>query len=132
MTRINVVPPSELIREHLIAEYRELPRMFDMIHKNAGTYRKDIPSEYTLGTGHMKFFLDKAVFLVKRQRSLIEEMQRRGYKPNFTDPEKFLDGLPKRLLQDWTPTEKAMRINRERIADRIASPVSTHNKESKK
>ena len=28
MTRINVVPPRLLLDEHLLAEYRELPRVF--------------------------------------------------------------------------------------------------------
>ncbi|MBP7000765.1 pyrimidine dimer DNA glycosylase/endonuclease V [Amaricoccus sp.] len=31
MTRINVVPPEELSRAHLVAEYRELPRVFGMV-----------------------------------------------------------------------------------------------------
>jgi deoxyribonuclease (pyrimidine dimer) len=35
MTRINVVPPRELTRQHLIAEYRELPRVFGLVKKAA-------------------------------------------------------------------------------------------------
>lgn len=33
MTRINVVPVSELVDKHLVAEYRELPRIYKAAQK---------------------------------------------------------------------------------------------------
>lgn len=54
MTRINCVPVEELTDKHLLAEYRELPRIF-----NLARAVEDAPTEYVLGTGHMKFFYDK-------------------------------------------------------------------------
>lgn len=81
MTRINCIKPSELVRQHLISEYRELPRVFSLVRKaqDKGLQPSDIkaPRRYTLGTGHVKFFYDKLGYLVKRQQALIDEMQRR-------------------------------------------------------
>ena len=33
MTRINLLPPSQLADQHLIAEWRELPRIFGLVKK---------------------------------------------------------------------------------------------------
>lgn len=35
MTRINLIPPAQLSDQHLLAEYRELPRIFTMAHEAA-------------------------------------------------------------------------------------------------
>lgn len=124
MTRINCVPPSELTREHLIAEYRELPRVFGMVY---GAVERgatdptimDIPPTYRMGKGHMKFFADKLGYLVKRQKALIAEMRSRGYDPRFPDPEKLLVDIPEVFHGDWEPDEEALRISRARIAERL-------------
>lgn len=121
MTRINVVPPSELSRQHLVAEYREITRLPGNL--NAWINRKskpakfsDIPAEYKLGTGHVTFFYDKFKYLQSRFESLIEEMLSRGYNPNFTDSSIFkVDNL---YYNDYTPTIEAMEINRARIKER--------------
>lgn len=125
MTRINCVPPEELTREHLVAEYRELPRVFGM---TLGMIERGvnhptlaaIPPTYRMGTGHMAFFTNKLGYLVKRQKALVAEMQRRGYTPNFTDPESLLNGIPEIWHGDWEPDAEALRISRARIAERLA------------
>lgn len=124
MTRINCVPPEELTREHLIAEYRELPRVFGMV---AGMVERgttdpslaDIPPTYRMGTGHMKFFTDKLGYLVKRQKALIAEMRSRGYDPRFPEPEKLLVDIPQAFHGDWVPDDAALAISRARIAERL-------------
>lgn len=50
MTRINVVPVFELSDQHLMAEYRELPRV---IKQKINT--TDAPRLYKLGLGHVKW-----------------------------------------------------------------------------
>jgi deoxyribonuclease (pyrimidine dimer) len=121
MTRINCVPVQELSDPHLLAEYRELPRIFTKARwPNAG---EKWQHSYTLGTGHMKFFYNKLGFLYKRQVELVEELKLRGFKPTF-EPANLLvehDDKPKNLWQDWTPTEEALAINRARIAERNAN-----------
>ena len=126
MTRINCVPVEELTREHLVAEYRELPRIFKLIR--AAEARGEAPTdgrnprEYVLGTGHVRFFYDKVPWLFDRQRRLVAEMRRRGYQPQFdASPEELLpDGCEIGRWNDWEPDERALALNRSRIADRLA------------
>lgn len=77
----------------------------------------EIPSSYTLGTGHVKFFYSKMAFLEKRFEALVNEMLRRGYNPTFRDSSIFkVDDT--RFYNDYTPTQEALEINRQRIAER--------------
>lgn len=119
MTRINVVPVSELSNLHLLAEYRELPRIFGLARKafNSGKL-KAIPDTYRMGTGHVTFFYDKLLYCFKRQQALVAELERRGYRLTHNKPETLLDGAPIQLMNDYNPTESALAINRQRIADR--------------
>ncbi len=123
MTRVNCVPPEELTRAHLVAEYRELPRVFGMVRAMIARgvvdpARAGIPPSYRMGAGHMTFFCDKLGYLVRRQAALIAEMQRRGYAPAFTDPESLLAGIPAAWHGDWAPDAEALAISRARIAER--------------
>jgi|SRR5210317_1545760 len=77
MTRINLVCPSELTDKHLMAEYRELPRIFTYVNKHG--VPNDIPERYTLGKGHVKFFCDKLDWLYSRYRSIFCELINRGF-----------------------------------------------------
>lgn len=61
MTRINLVDPAELSTKHLVAEYREIMRLpgnlaTSLNRKGKKFDLKEIPEQYTLGTGHVKFF----------------------------------------------------------------------------
>lgn len=126
MTRINVVEPSELSREHLIAEYRELPRIFNnvrhAIYKGKTPVDYNEPNEYVLGTGHMKFFYTRLGFLKKRQESLIVEMHKRGYHTTFSQVD--INDIPDVWKNDWIPDEKAVELNRKRIKDRTENSSS--------
>lgn len=119
MTRINVIAPSLLSGPHLVAEYRELPRVFTLAlaawHK--GTV-DNCPDKYTLGVGHVRFFYPRQAYLVGRQLRIIKEMRRRGYKPQHTDLSSFIESCPDELYGDWTPTREARRINIARLVER--------------
>lgn len=122
MTRINVVEASELENMHLMAEYRELPRVFKLATQFKSSNKKeDFPLEYTLGKGHVKFFYNKLLWLFNRQKSLIEELIKRGYRISFTTPEELIKDVPKEYLNDYVVTDSALKINRERISERIKS-----------
>lgn len=121
MTRINVVPVEELTDKHLVAEYRELPRIYKAAVKFFNRNDKSqIPDKYKLGSGHVKFFYKKLTFINKRHNMLIDEMKRRGFKPTFDGviPD-ICKVLPQEFWEDYTPTEEALKINRERIERRI-------------
>jgi len=122
MTRINVVPPSELSGKHLIAEYHELPRVVGLVKKRVmkGIKASDrstprVPS-YTLGKGHVIFFYHRLGYIEKRFARIVNEMELRGYRPRY----KYLptDGIPLTWFGDYTPTPEALSINRQRLAER--------------
>jgi deoxyribonuclease (pyrimidine dimer) len=123
MTRINCIPPAELTSRHLVAEYRELPRIFALVR--AAIARGETPDDprnppdYRLGTGHVRFFYCRLGYLAKRQAALVGEMQSRGFKPTFTDPSGLLLGIPAVWCGDWEPSEAAISANRARIAERL-------------
>lgn len=86
MTRINVgIAPEELCDRHLLAEYRELPRMVPHAHfrlkRFAGTGAR--PALPTLNTGHMAYFLPYGPWLQARFLALVSEMRFRGFNPTL-------------------------------------------------
>lgn len=117
MTRINsAIPVGNLTDEHLLAEHREIKRL----PKAVEIYRGGIiPEEFTLGTGHMKFFYDKQKFIADRYKSIHEECVRRGF--SVTDFSENWSVVPQRLMGDHIPTESEREILIERITERIKS-----------
>lgn len=117
MTRINCVPVEELSRQHLLAEWRELPRVFKLAANAYASGKKIIaPETYTLGEGHVKFFYKRLGFISERFYQLRNEMLRRGYEPSFAAVPFF--NVPEGWFIGWKPDEKALEINRARIAER--------------
>lgn len=125
MTRINLVPPSELSDNHLKAEIWELPRLFPLIGNSLGKTDLEIPDTYRLGKGHMKFFYDKLEFLHKRYEMICVEAINRGIKietdpmidPAFFDRSNYGPEFHYRW-NDYEPTEEALALNRSRLAER--------------
>ena len=125
MTRINLVPPVDLMDQHLIREYGELPRIFGNVMKAVEAKKRlhnfKIPPDYVLGTGHMTFFYNKLLFLEKRFASIVAEMHNRGFRTTYTTlkPE-FRETIPAEWWGDYTPTEKGIELSKTRIAQKIA------------
>ena len=92
MTRINIgVNVKCLTDEHLLAEHREIKRIPYCLDKaiKSGSINK-IPDKFTLGKGHVLFFLDKMKYTLKRYVEIYDEAIRRGfdvqcYKDNWKD-----------------------------------------------
>lgn len=110
MTRINVIPPAELTDQHLLAEYRELPRIFALA-------RPDVPAppRYILGAGHVRFFYTRTGYLSRRQAALIAECQARGFAVQHTSAPPPVPGCD----ADWFPTAADRRVNLERLHVRL-------------
>jgi hypothetical protein len=123
MTRINTIPVKELTRMHLQGELKEITRVFGLVRKaqqrGKNKWNYGIPKEYTMGTGHVKFFADKLLYILNRYHELVDEMRARGYKPNPIPDEDLLEGIDKSWMGDYTPTEDAIKINRARIEERL-------------
>lgn len=120
MTRVNLVPPAELHTKHLVAELHEITRVPTLARKaQRELHKKSIPSEYTLGTGHVTFFYPRLGFIADRYEQLCNEMTARGFKCNHIPRSELLKDIDVRLHQSYNPTEEALKINRERIAERM-------------
>ena len=126
MTRINLVPPQELMDQHLFAEFREIKMVPKSLARSIAArgvqgVLKHIPPAFTLNTGHVSFFYDKGAYLVERYALLRQELERRGI--NF-NRESELDPDGTMLAAPWcghyTATPEALHIIRTRIAEKIA------------
>lgn len=121
MTRINVIPVQELHPKHLVAEYREIVRVFALVRKRTmlNYDLNDISNEYVLGTGHVKFFFNKLGYILNRYKELTTEMFRRGYNANPITESALTDGIDTMFFGNYIPTQRAIDINRRRILDRM-------------
>lgn len=125
MTRINsAINPKNLTDQHLIAELRELPRIFTAVYKrlDQSVGFKDIPKEFTLGRGHMKFFYNKLLFLYRRHYSLINEYNNRfeNKRWHYYIDNNWRDELfTKNLLKSYRVKEQEKQLLIDRISTRI-------------
>ena len=123
MTRINLVDPSELSDQHLVAEYREIFMVGSSLQrslksKNWEKTLANIPKKYTLNKGHVTFFYNKGKYLYKRYELLIKEMKNRGMNPD--SERKFkTEQWPDELFNDWEPELDDYKVIRARIKEKI-------------
>jgi deoxyribonuclease (pyrimidine dimer) len=123
MTRINIIDPTELTDQHLIAEYREIlmvgGSLKRTLNSKSGFQQSRVSERYTLNRGHVYFFYDKGRYLHKRYLHLIYEMRFRGFNPDMGrrfPTEMFVDN---NLYNDWSPSIEDYKIIRERIQQKI-------------
>ena len=103
----------------MIAEWRELPRVFGLVKKKLDEGQPIIISKnYTMGTGHVRFFYDKLLFLQKRHQALVKEAQKRGFKITLTE-KISLKSFPKEYCQDFIPSEQDLEISQQRILEKL-------------
>lgn len=115
MTRINVgIDPKELPNKLLLAEHREITRIPNAIKTNRAKI-VDIPKEFTLGSGHVKFFYTKLIYLKKRYEALYQECVDRSF--NVKDKSDSFNGLPQEVMFDYQPMQR----DRELLIERITS-----------
>lgn len=109
MTRINVIPVEELADQHLMAEYRELPRVF-----NQKVDTTNAPTCYKLGKGHVKWAKLHIKYLHDRYYKIVKEMRYRGFRTAFTD----ISHIDVNYGKNYIPTIYDILINRERISEK--------------
>jgi deoxyribonuclease (pyrimidine dimer) len=129
MTRINSnVDPKQLMDQHLMAEYRELPMVLASLRRSLKTQSerevlKKIPPRFTLNKGHVLFFYNKLTFLRNRYDRLVNELHNRGYN---LDQGRVLDlnGIPSTFFNDWSATPADDAVLEQRIKEKIAMKPS--------
>lgn len=126
MTRINLIHTRAMTTPHLLAEYRELPRVFGLIDKwiERGCPLDGIPLNYTMGKGHVKFFYRRATFLAMRFDLIVEELGKRGIRPQYTTQWHRVKAIEGRgqIQNLWAPTHGDIFISQARITERLANP----------
>lgn len=118
MTRVNTIDPKHLTDQHLLAEYRELPRIASHFSHNPHV---SIPEKYKLGTGHIKFFYDKAHYLIQRHVAIMNELVVRRFNLTKSAPFDFapMFEIANIRQQGWKPEIRDHRICIQRIMERI-------------
>lgn len=127
MTRINAnIQPVDLIDQHLIAEYREIIRIPNVINKK-GYVIKAYPQSFRLSTGHVLYFYNKIKFLHKRFLALKAEMNNRKINNNIDDSP-FLPFINNTQLYNDIHDHELIEGNK-LIVERILSNMSTMKRE---
>ena len=113
MTRINTIDPVDLLDQHLMAEYRELPRAVN----KANPDHAKIPPSYRMGKGHVLFFYNKTTWLVERHQAIVAELLERGYNLSHTGSLVAVESFP------WSPCTCDHEVNLERLQERLSDKV---------
>lgn len=123
MSRINVgINPKNLTDQHLLAEHREIKRICSLFSNKKKPY--SIPNQFSLGTGHMLFFLDKGTYTLNRYKSLHQECLRRGFNvEDYSSSWRCYENTISYYKKDWIATEKDAYAIIERITTRINESV---------
>jgi len=120
--RINVVNPKYLTDNHLIAEYRETKMSTYYYVRSSksknGIDKSRISERYTLNGGHAYMWFNKFGYIDKRFKAIVGEMRNRGFQTNFTELN-YTD-IPEDAFGDFEPTQSDIRVNLDRILERVA------------
>lgn len=124
MTRINLIDVSIMTDQHLLAEYRELPRIVNDWKKRYSDIKfyKAIPNKFCLGQGHVKFFRNKIQFLIQRYGLIVGELLKRNFAVKQTS---IVDNEISHLLSidvnqiTWKPSNEDIEISQQRITEKI-------------
>lgn len=125
--RINIIPVEELSDQHLIAEYNEIKFSTFYYRRSKGTKKgidkSRISKLYTLNKGHAYMWYDKFSYIERRMEELVIEMKNRGYKVNY--PKLDMMGIDEEWnYGDFKPTKECIKINVERIVQRIEKKIT--------
>jgi len=121
MTRINLIPPMYLADQHLVAEHKEILQLCGSYRKSKSSKKgidfKNLPKNFTLNDGHVKFFYNKFAYLHKRFLEVQNEMRRRKIHSNkVMNCEQYeIDGV----YRDWEPSQSDINLICNRIQERI-------------
>jgi deoxyribonuclease (pyrimidine dimer) len=115
MVRVNLLNPKKLSDQHLIAEYNEILMLVAYIRKY--TSLDNIPKNYCLGKGHMRFFKNKLLYLKKRHELLKKEIKKRGF---VAKKSISLSKFKKELVKDWRASSDDRKIIKKRLIEKLS------------
>jgi deoxyribonuclease (pyrimidine dimer) len=112
MTRINCVPVEKLHTKHLVAEYRELPRVFKLAEAAAKCGNHVEQDKYVLGPGRVRFSIFGSATASAGSTSWLQKC-RSAALSRCPDAE-----VPAAWRQDWEPSSLDILLNQLRIEAR--------------
>ena len=121
MTRINCgIKPCELSTKHLIAELREIKRIPNHIYSNKDNLNlKDIPKNFLLGNGHVRFFYNKLGYLYDRYQELYNYALKKEYDvSDYSDSFIKAMSVKPELVNNYIETKEDRNILLERLRER--------------
>ena len=124
MTRINLVDPRCLADQHLFAEFREIKMIEPALVRSLSTQERSvvvakIPPKYTLGAGHVLFFYDKRLYLLKRYKAIRAELRARGVDYNKAADDYSFVNLRRLVSRNYVPDTEAYLIACRRIVEKL-------------
>ena len=114
MTRINTIEPADLLDQHLMAEYRELPRAVKGARELSLREQTEI-SSFRLGSGHVKWFFPLGGWLVHRHGLIKAQLQARGYSLSHQKPLTPKEGCS----GFWLPKPRDHALLLDRLQDKL-------------
>lgn len=129
MTRINsAIHVKCLTDEHLLAEHREIKRLpYNLQQAIKSGNIKHIPEKFTLGKGHIMFFLNKMEFVYNRYVNVYCEAKGRGFEvQSFADNFNKQDINLQNYWNPYLPTNEEKQLLIERITERINNSTKKH------
>jgi len=115
MVRVNILEPSALSDQHLIAEYSEILRLLGYVRKHPEISSRDTH----FMKQPVKYFSDKLLYLKRRHSLLKSEMKRRGFRPMITPDMKCYS---KSRMREFSPDGKQVAQIKRRIITRLRHP----------
>ena len=112
------IDPKNLTDEHLFAESRELKMLPALFGRIGMKHFGQTPTIFTLGKGHMLFFLYKWEYSLWRYSICVEELKRRGYNV-ISESNRWNIYQQFNCLEQYKETGKEANIVRQRIIERI-------------
>lgn len=129
MSRINYgVEPWRLTDEHLLAEHREIKRICHY-YEQWSKKPSEIPKHFCLGTGHVKFFVNKPDITFFRYKLLHEECLKRGFNvQDFSENWKVYKNYKLDINNVPKVNELTIELVKKRIKERLlgSSKVAWH------
>lgn len=124
MTRINsAIKVRMLTDEHLLAEHREIKRLPAVYKKRLESKKglADLPKEFTLGTGHVLFFINKPSFTLGRYLDIYNECIHRWFNvENYSSNWDVYKSEHNNLIYDnYIPSNQEYNLLVERITERL-------------
>ena len=116
--RINAgIPVQDLSDEHLRAEEAEIA-MIPGFYNRVWSGKSQIPIQFTLGTGHISFFMNKKTWTLERYKKLHEECIKREFNGIKDKSNRWNTWNPKEDI-NYVPSNRDSLIVKERIISKL-------------